>query len=51
MRSMAIIFVVVVALIADYSWYHGRYTRALMSSVERAVTSAIHWVDRNRPRF
>ena len=51
MRPMAIIFIIVVALIADYSWYKGHYTRALMDSVERGAKSAIHWVDRNRPRL
>jgi hypothetical protein len=50
MRPMAIIFIVVVALIADHYWYYGHYTRALIGSVERGAKSAIHWVDRNRPR-
>jgi hypothetical protein len=50
MRPMAIIFIVVVALIADHYWYNGHYMRALMGSVERGAKSAIDWVDRNRPR-
>ena len=46
MRPMAVIFIVAVALLADYSWHNGRSTRGLVDSVERGGKSAINWLGR-----